>query len=183
MVTSLVTIGFPKLLGQRNRPGCFLKLSHSNTSPYSSRKNHSWIAWKNLIWWSWIPTHLGISTSQIKTQQKVEYILTTLQSSRIKLNQVHHQVFNMCHNRFFRTKQKPILKPSLRIQWTVSSCCSQISFNHIWREANFVADAIAKAGYSVSASFWDKGLPLIVANYYALHQYQLRCGCARGFSV
>ena len=62
-----------------------------------------------------------------------------------------------------------------------ASRCSQISFVHIWREANFVADAIAKAGHSLNISVWENSLPLCAAN--AFHFDQLGCGCPRGSSL
>ena len=59
--------------------------------------------------------------------------------------------------------------------------CSQIHYTHIWREANFMADAIAKVGYSVDVLVWDHSLPLNTA--FAFHLDELGCGCDRGFVV
>ena len=56
---------------------------------------------------------------------------------------------------------------------------AKVQFIHVWREANFVADAIAKVGHSVHVSVWEHCLPLCAAN--AFHLDQLGCGCTRGF--
>ncbi|CAL9009809.1 unnamed protein product [Prunus brigantina] len=43
----------------------------------------------------------------------------------------------------------------------LSSYCEEISFKHIFREANFTADAVASLGHSLTPSrLWDRGLPL-----------------------
>lgn len=53
--------------------------------------------------------------------------------------------------------------------WKINSCpprllssyCEEISFKHIFREANFTANAVASLGHSLTPSrLWDKGLPL-----------------------
>lgn len=47
-------------------------------------------------------------------------------------------------------------------------------------EANFVADAIAKAGHAVHVSVWER-LPLCAAD--AFHFDQFGSSCIRGFSL
>ncbi|KAI5322447.1 hypothetical protein L3X38_031519 [Prunus dulcis] len=43
----------------------------------------------------------------------------------------------------------------------LSSFCGHLSFNHIYREANFTADAVANMGHGLhSSKLWESGLPL-----------------------
>ncbi|BFG15997.1 hypothetical protein CerSpe_022710 [Prunus speciosa] len=43
----------------------------------------------------------------------------------------------------------------------LSSFCEEIAFQHIFREANFTADAVASLGHNLAPSWlWDRGLPL-----------------------
>ena len=56
-----------------------------------------------------------------------------------------------------------------------------ITFKHILREANFVADAIAKSGHSVGVSLWNHSLPLNASNAFLFDQ--LCVGCFMGSSL
>ncbi|ONI34994.1 hypothetical protein PRUPE_1G509200 [Prunus persica] len=43
----------------------------------------------------------------------------------------------------------------------LSSYCEEISFQHIFRKANFTADALANLGHSLNPShLWERGIPL-----------------------
>lgn len=59
--------------------------------------------------------------------------------------------------------------------------CSAVSFHHIFREANFVADAVATAGHSVSNATWLHTLPSTASQAFLLDQ--LGIGCTMGFSL
>lgn len=49
------------------------------------------------------------------------------------------------------------------IRW-LASRFAHISFKHVLREANFVADAVAATGHSCGFSMWTNSLPLSAAN-------------------
>lgn len=64
----------------------------------------------------------------------------------------------------------------------LNSYCEEISFKHIFREANFTADAVASLGHSLTLSrLWDRGLPLscTVPFYFDL----VGPACPRGFRL
>ena len=56
-----------------------------------------------------------------------------------------------------------------------------IHFKHIFREANFVADAIADLGHNCSAVTWHDGVPKEASR--ALLFDIVNTGCPRGFSL
>ncbi|KAI5342021.1 hypothetical protein L3X38_009896 [Prunus dulcis] len=66
--------------------------------------------------------------------------------------------------------------------WVLSSYCEEISFQHIFREANFTADVVASLGHNLAPSrLWDRGLPLScsVPFYFDL----VGPACPRGFQL
>lgn len=43
----------------------------------------------------------------------------------------------------------------------LSTYCEEVSFQHIFREANFTADVVASLGHNLNPSYlWEQGLPL-----------------------
>lgn len=63
----------------------------------------------------------------------------------------------------------------------LASYYSHIWFVQIWREANFIADAIAKAGHYVNVLIWECSLPLSATNVF--HLDKLDCNYAKSFVV
>ncbi|KAI5350510.1 hypothetical protein L3X38_003401 [Prunus dulcis] len=64
--------------------------------------------------------------------------------------------------------------------WSLSSFVAAIRFQHVFREANFKVDAIAKLGHGLSAQVcWELGLPLSVCSpfYFDFFEHS----CPRGF--
>ncbi|KAH0987849.1 hypothetical protein GBA52_015026 [Prunus armeniaca] len=64
--------------------------------------------------------------------------------------------------------------------WSLSSSVNQVRFQHVFREANFTADVVAKLGHELSSQmFWEFGLPLSVCSpfYFDLFGFS----CSRGF--
>ncbi|CAL9022783.1 unnamed protein product, partial [Prunus brigantina] len=62
----------------------------------------------------------------------------------------------------------------------LSSYCEEISFQHIYREANFTTDDVASLGHNLAPSWlWDCGLPLScsIPFYFDL----VGLACPRGF--
>ncbi|CAL8155365.1 unnamed protein product [Prunus armeniaca] len=62
----------------------------------------------------------------------------------------------------------------------LSSYCEEISFQHIFREANFTTNVVASLGHNLAPSrLWDRGLPLscLVPFYF----YLVGPACPRGF--
>ena len=56
-----------------------------------------------------------------------------------------------------------------------------VQFKHIFREANFVADAIADLGHNCSFSTWHDGVPKEASR---AHLFDIvSTGCPRGFSL
>ncbi|XP_062005578.1 uncharacterized protein LOC133722723 [Rosa rugosa] len=63
---------------------------------------------------------------------------------------------------------------------TIATSFSQISFKHIYREANFIADAIANLGHeAMSPLFWSDKVPSEASR--ALLFDVVNIGCPRGF--
>ncbi|CAL8086110.1 unnamed protein product [Prunus armeniaca] len=63
---------------------------------------------------------------------------------------------------------------------SLSSSVSHVCFQHVFREANFTADEVAKLGHKLSSLIvWGLGLPLLVCSafYFDLFGYS----CPRGF--
>ena len=58
---------------------------------------------------------------------------------------------------------------------------SQSKFSHVWREANFVADAIAHVGHSVDTASWIENFPPSVNK--AINFDLCNLGCPRGFCL
>ena len=57
-----------------------------------------------------------------------------------------------------------------------------ISFKHIFRETNFVANAVANFGHKVGAvRFWEESIPLKAS--LELSFDSVNCGCIRGTSI
>ncbi|KAL6203285.1 hypothetical protein ACLB2K_026985 [Fragaria x ananassa] len=74
------------------------------------------------------------------------------------------------------------LKVLVRDIQALSSHFQSISFKHVWREANFLADSLAKLGHSCnSPQLWISYLPLFLANAFQLDLFG--GGCAQGFSL
>ncbi|CAL8120424.1 unnamed protein product [Prunus armeniaca] len=64
--------------------------------------------------------------------------------------------------------------------WALSSSVASIRFQHIFREANFTADAVAKLGHGLSNQvLWEHRLPLSVRTPFYFDLF--RCSCPRGF--
>ena len=63
----------------------------------------------------------------------------------------------------------------------LASSFNQISFIHIWREANFGADAVANIGHSRDVSAWTENLPEKVSR--AVLFDKIGYGCIRGFKL
>ncbi|XP_016650526.1 PREDICTED: uncharacterized protein LOC107881387 [Prunus mume] len=60
--------------------------------------------------------------------------------------------------------------------WSLSSFVSHIRFQHVFREANFTADAIAKLGHELpSQSFWEFDLPLLVCSPFYFDLFGFSC--------
>lgn len=73
------------------------------------------------------------------------------------------------------------IKMLIRDITTLAHSCQNITFKHIFREANFVADAIAESGHSLGVSLWNHSLPLNASNAFLFDQ--LGVGCCRGSSL
>lgn len=58
----------------------------------------------------------------------------------------------------------------------------EICWNHVYREANFLANAITRVGFSVSNfHMWDKTLPVEARQAFLFDCTQT--GCSKGFSL
>ncbi|XP_062028542.1 uncharacterized protein LOC133744454 [Rosa rugosa] len=64
----------------------------------------------------------------------------------------------------------------------IASCFDSISFKHVFREANFVADAVANLGHTItSEATWSGNFPAGASR--ALLFDHVNSGCPRGFSL
>ncbi|CAL9014261.1 unnamed protein product [Prunus brigantina] len=64
--------------------------------------------------------------------------------------------------------------------WALSSSAASIRFQHVFREANFTADAVAKLGHGLSNQvLWEHGLPLSVRTPFYFDLFGR--SCPRGF--
>ena len=61
---------------------------------------------------------------------------------------------------------------------TIAANISKIDFRHVWREANFTADAVGQAGHSTNVASWSSMLPPLIAK--AVKFDMLGIGCSRG---
>ena len=59
--------------------------------------------------------------------------------------------------------------------------CEAVAFKYIWRDANFVADAVANEGYSSNLVSWCSNFPSRVVN--AILFDNVGTDCLRGFTL
>ncbi|PRQ39203.1 putative ribonuclease H-like domain-containing protein [Rosa chinensis] len=74
------------------------------------------------------------------------------------------------------------LRPLIRDIQIISSFFEDISFSHVPREANFVADPVTSLGHQAfEPTIWRNKLPLSASSAFSLDQ--LGCGVSRGFQL